>query len=146
MPAALPMPAHAELSSAELPPLESRDIGTRPAPKAPQDMLLPGETLRSRWADPQHPQAPGREASLPAVPAKPRGGQGRPAAGLPAPLTITPIPAAPAPVAAPAPAPARTPAKPAKPGKIRFGDAACDGGYHLEGVAVDAAGRPCGLF
>ena len=137
-PLAVAVPAHAEL-----PPLESRDIDSRPAPKSPQDMLLPGETLRSRWADPKHPQAPGREAG---IPARPRAGGG---AALPQPLTITPIPAAPA--AAPAPvaaAPLPTPAAPAKgkPGKIRFGANACDGGYQVNGQAVDATGRACGLF
>jgi hypothetical protein len=141
-PLALALPAHAEL-----PPLESRDIDSRPAPKSPQDMLLPGETLRSRWADPKHPQAPGREASVPALPARPRAGGG---AALPQPLTITPIPAAPAPVAAApvAAAPLPRPAAPAKgkPGKIRFGANACDGGYQVNGQAVDATGRACGLF
>lgn len=140
-PLAVAVPAHAEL-----PPLESRDIDSRPAPKSPQDMLLPGETLRSRWADPKHPQAPGREAGAPAVPARPRAAGG---AILPQPLTITPIPAAPAPVAAaPAVAPPQRPVAPAKgkPGKIRFGTNACDGGYQVNGQAVDASGRTCGLF
>ncbi|MFZ2869474.1 MAG: hypothetical protein WAZ62_05155, partial [Zavarzinia sp.] len=51
------------------PPLETRSIATRPAPKSPRDLLLPGETLRSRWADPDHPQAPGRVvAALPSAP------------------------------------------------------------------------------
>ncbi|MCW0180394.1 MAG: hypothetical protein OJI70_01380, partial [Zavarzinia sp.] len=43
-------------------------------------------------------------------------------------------------------------AKPAKParagggGKLRLDLSSCTGEYHLDGVAVDAMGRPCAAF
>ena len=62
------------MAAAELPPLETQEVETRPAPKKPKDMLLPGEVLHRRWADPDGPQAPAREAALPPAtrPAAPR--------------------------------------------------------------------------
>lgn len=131
-----------------LPPLESRDIATRPPPKSPQDMLLPGERLHSRWADPNHPDAPGRT-----TPAAPRAASPtRSAAILPPPVRVTPIPPAPAPVAA-APAPAKPPAeKPSRRGTtkatppLRLDLSPCNGQYFLDGVAVDSMGRPCAGF
>ncbi|MFA5120979.1 hypothetical protein [Zavarzinia sp.] len=128
-----------------LPPLETREVGTRPAPKTPQDMLLPGERLHSRWADPGTVTA----AAAPPVPVRPA--VPRAAAVLPPPLHTGPAVPAPAPVAAPA-----KPAKPAKPaatpasGRKRpgliLGPAGCTGEYHLDGIAVDALGHPCASF
>lgn len=133
------------------PTLETRSIATRPAPKSPRDLLLPGETLRSRWADPDHPQAPGRvAAALPSAPARPAAP--RPSAALPPPLpgvSVVPRPAA----VAPARPAAVRPGKPAKParagngGALRLDLSSCTGEYHLDGVAVDTTmGRPCAVF
>lgn len=140
-------PASAETPS--LPPLESRDIATRPSPKSPQDLLLPGETLRRRWADPNHPDAPGKPpvAARPAVPS-------RSAAALPPPVRVTPLPSAPAPVIAAPTAPAKpSPAAtvPRKRGQapaplLRLDPSPCNGQYFLDGVSVDAMGRPCAGF
>ncbi|RJF86865.1 hypothetical protein D3874_07410 [Oleomonas cavernae] len=133
-----------------LPPLESREIATRPSPKSPQDLLLPGETLHRRWADPTQPDAPGKP------PSAARPAPSRSAAVLPPPVRVTPMPAAPAaPVVAapirparPAPAAAVPPRKKGQgPAPVlRLGPANCGGQYFLDGVAVDAMGRPCAGF
>ncbi|MCF4164971.1 hypothetical protein L2U69_04880 [Zavarzinia compransoris] len=132
-------------AAAELPPLETRDIETRPAPKKPKDMLLPGEVLHRRWADPDHPQAPARAAALPPAAAKPRA---RDATILPPPLTALPAAAA-LPRAEPL-VPVRpvtaAPRRAGAPPQIRLGGRECAGDYFLDGVAVDAMGRPCGGF
>ncbi|MDD3446883.1 MAG: hypothetical protein PHS60_15860, partial [Zavarzinia sp.] len=124
--------------------LETRSVETRPTPKKPQDMLLPGETLRSRWADPDHPHAPGREAAAPAaVPSRPAR-PARPATtgGPPPPPPLTAS-------ASRAPTPAATPATRPRRGesatKIRLGGE-CSGQYYLDGIAVDTMGRPCSVF
>ena len=134
-------------SSAPLPALETRSIGTRPAPKSPQDMLLPGETLRSRWADPNHPQAPGRVVAAlpPPVPGKPAAGASAPRLALPPPPGVA---LAPRPSAVPAKPAAAKPArvKPARGRAVKLDLSPCSGEFHLDGVAVDAMGQPCAAF
>lgn len=143
-------PDAATATTGEPPPLETRSIATRPAPKSPRDLLLPGETLRSRWADSDHPQAPGRVvAALPTAPVKPT--SPKPGAALPPPLPGVAAVSRPAAVAPARPA-AVKPVKPVKParagngGAVRLDLSSCTGEYHLDGVAVDAMGRPCAAF
>ncbi len=122
-----PAPAQAyELSSSALPPLAEVEVAKRPEPKKPRDILLPGEIMK-----------PERQNAAPVMGAyKPR------TAARPAPPPLKPL--RPAEKAPPRPYTVTT-TRPAGAVGIRLGP--CGPAvprYQVEGVEVDAFGRPCG--
>lgn len=142
------LPAHGEDA---LPPLQSREVGTMPVHQ-PKDLLLPGEKLRRRWANGEDTVSSGppvRSAAPGTLKAPGRAAAPRPA------LPVPPRPAATASAAAPPipwarPAttvtmPAAKPGKPRKPGSLPVLNLqpGCSGQFQLDGMAVDAMGRPC---
>lgn len=136
----LGLPARAEEEA--LPPLARRDVGTMQVHK-PKDLLLPGETLRRRWATGEDTvySGPTARSATPATRKKP----GRVAVLPPPPQALRRPPPVPWAAARPLPAPPAQPVgrrSPARQPVLNL-QTGCSGQFQLDGIAVDAMGRPC---